>query len=220
MNADTPLPRSLSPTPTAPGSARIFPFALAAVLLTHAALFAIIGLPIPHTPPQPAPLQMVFEHTPVPKPVTPPPDLPPPEATPDAPNTPTETGTLPATPTFAHLPTHAPKPTHTPAPQTKPQPTPVATPPSTAPASQAQPPGCIAPTPPYPNSARVLHESGSATLTLTVAPGGRILHTALTTSTGHDDLDDAATSTAQTLTCRNPTPTNITLTLPIHFRLH
>lgn len=90
--------------------------------------------------------------------------------------------------------------------------------PATPAASVSQAPGCRAITPAYPASARIMRETGTASVILRVAPGGSVTAAQLEQSSGYDDLDDVAVSAAHAAHCTNPTGVEGQFRLPVHFR--
>ncbi|WP_169852719.1 TonB family protein [Neoasaia chiangmaiensis] len=222
--------------PIRPPSRQALWIALGAVLLAHAILISVLFNARVHVVPPPAEraTQLIFESpappplralpppAPLPAPsmpVSPPEALPETDALPDVgvppkivssrpANIPRQRLAAPATShALPHVPAYIPLPANAP------------TEAGDGARRNAPAPNCAAQTPPYPASAQVMHETGMAVVSLVVAPGGGVAKVEIVTSSGYDDLDDAAVAAARSARCVNDGGQSATLRLPVHFRM-
>nr|WP_144830378.1 energy transducer TonB [Cupriavidus gilardii] len=182
----------------------------------------IIARIIPMEPPKPA----AEPPKPTPKPETPPKEVkvtkPRPEPKPRPQPKPEPVPMLPPSPTAVEAPPPPPEPPAPPAPEpAPPPPPPVAAGPRAVGIGEIQ---CSSPQAAYPSQSRRMGETGKAVIRLTTDETGRVVKTAVVTSSGSSRLDQAAVDAVQRMRCKpyveNGRAVAVTAQQPIVFELN
>lgn len=180
----------------------------------------IIPLEEPKPPAEPPKPQPKPETPPKPVKVTKPRPEPKPQPKPEPRIEPTPA--LPPTPTAVEAPPPPPAPpAPAPAPEPPPAPAPVATGPRAVGIGEIQ---CTPPQPTYPSQSRRMGETGKAVVRLTTDDTGRVVKTAVVSSSGSSRLDQAAVDAVQRMRCKpyveNGRAIAVTAQQPIAFELN
>ncbi|RDK08494.1 energy transducer TonB [Cupriavidus lacunae] len=142
-----------------------------------------------------------------------------PKPTPPQPRpTPQPVASLPPTPNAPEAPPAPPAP---PAPAPEPAPAPVSAAPRAVGIGEIQ---CTPPQPKYPAQSRRMGETGKAVVRLTTDEGGKVVKTAVVSSSGSSRLDQAAVEAVQGMRCKpyldNGRAVAVTAQQPIGFELN
>ncbi|MBY4896314.1 energy transducer TonB [Cupriavidus sp. AU9028] len=127
---------------------------------------------------------------------------------------------LPPSPAAVEVPPAPPAPPEPPAPPPEPAP-PVATGPRSVSIGEIQ---CSTPQPTYPSQSRRMGETGKTVVRLTTDESGRVVRTAVVSSSGSSRLDQAAMDAVQRMRCKpymeNGRALAITAQQPVNFELN